>query len=199
MAGHGEQAAPEPVRRRDGKGRFAPTRVRIGVLGDTHGRLDPLVLELFAGVDHIIHAGDVMDAGILDALAGIAPLTAVAGNLDHGALAGLPKKAAGEAGCVRFVVSHKPKRLLKRLASGKLVVGEDGSQPDLVVWGRLHTPTAEWVEGTLLLNPGTASSPDEEDDGPTVAIVEKTPTGLAVQFLPLERQPPFDSRSRTAR
>jgi uncharacterized protein len=184
----------KPARRRDGKGRFAPPRVRIGVLSDTHGRLDPLILDLFAGVDHIIHAGDVLDATILDDLAGIAPLTAVSGNLDHGALAKLPREVTGEVGGVSFVVSHKPKRLLKRLAAGKFV-DDGGDGPALVVWGHLHTPTAEWVEGTLLLNPGTASSPDEEDDGPTVAVVEKTPTGLAVQFLPLERQPPFDSRT----
>jgi uncharacterized protein len=195
MADRGKEGRPKPDRRRDGRGRFAPARVRIGVLSDTHGRLDPLVPELFAGVDHIIHAGDVMDAEILDTLAGVAPLTAVSGNLDHGALAKLPKEVTGDIGGVRFVVSHKPKRLLKRLSMGKFADADDGSQPDLVVWGHLHTPTAEWVEGTLLLNPGTASSPDEEDDGPTVAIVEKTPTGLAVQFLPLARQAPFDSRA----
>jgi predicted phosphodiesterase len=45
-----------------------------------------------------------------------------------------------------------------------------------------------WVDGVLHLNPGTASSPEEEDDGPTVAIVEKTPTGLSVRFLPLARR-----------
>lgn len=195
MAEGGGGASSRPGRRRAADGRFAPARVRIGVLSDTHGRLDPVVLELFAGVDHIIHAGDVLHAEILEKLAELAPVTAVAGNLDHGALAKLPKEMTGEVGGVRFVVSHKPKRLLKRLAAGKVTVGEEGAPPDLVVWGHLHTPTAEWVEGTLLLNPGTASSPDEEDDGPTVAIVEKMSTGLAVQFLPLERQPPFDSRA----
>ena len=41
---------------------------RIGVISDTHGYLDPQVLEEFAGVDHIIHAGDIMDATTLDAL-----------------------------------------------------------------------------------------------------------------------------------
>ena len=34
---------------------------RIGVISDNHGYLDPAVLEIFAGVTHIIHAGDVMD------------------------------------------------------------------------------------------------------------------------------------------
>jgi putative phosphoesterase len=135
-----------------------------------------------------------MDDGILAALVEIAPVTAVVGNLDRGALAKLPREATGEVAGVRFVVSHKPKRLLKRLAAGKITVGDAGAPPDLVVWGHLHTPTAAWIEGVLHLNPGTASSPDEEDDGPTVAIVETTPRGLAVRFIPLVQQPPFDSR-----
>ncbi len=159
--------------------------VRIGVLSDTHGYLDPEILGLFAGVDHIIHAGDVMDPKILAALARVAPLTAVHGNLDTGKLAKLPREAAGEIGGVRYVVGHKPRQLLKRLATGKFAV--DGRQPDLVVWGHLHTPTAQWVDGSLHLNPGTATAPDDEDDAPTVAIVERTPSGLSVRFLPLTR------------
>jgi hypothetical protein len=183
------------ARRRTARGRFAPATVRIGVLSDTHGYLDPVVLELFARVDHIIHAGDIMDDAILEALTELAPVTAVAGNLDRGALAELPREATGDVGGVRFVVSHKPKRLLKRLAAGKIAVGEDGARPDLVVWGHLHTPTAAWIEGVLHLNPGTASSPDEEDDGPTVAIVETTRAGLAVRFAPLVQHTPLDSRA----
>lgn len=168
---------------------------RIGVLSDTHGYLDPEVLEIFAGVDHIIHAGDVMDAGILTALGRIAPVTAVSGNLDHGRWADeLPHEATGEVGGVRFVVAHKPKRLLKRLAAGKFTKDGSGAGPDLVVWGHLHTPTAAWVEGALHLNPGTAGAPDEEDDGPTVAVVDVTPAGLGVRFVPLLRRPAGDTR-----
>jgi putative phosphoesterase len=163
---------------------------RIGVISDTHGYLDPAVSQLFEGVDHIIHAGDVMDREILTALRRVAPLTAVSGNLDTGELAtDLPREATGEIGEVRFVVAHKPRRLLKRLAAGKISVGDRDAEPNLVIWGHLHTATASWIDGVLHLNPGTASSPDEEDDGPTVAIVETKPNGLAVQFIPLERRP----------
>jgi len=164
-------------------------QVRIGVISDNHGYLDPEVLKIFAGVDHIIHAGDVMDPEILTALRTIAPVTAVSGNLDSGELAEqLPREAGGEIGSVRFVVAHKPRRLLKRLAAGKIAVGSEGSRPDLVVWGHLHVASAAWIDGVLHLSPGTASSPDEEDDGPTVAIVEVTPAGLGVCFIPLKRR-----------
>jgi len=180
-----------PASRRRVPARPAPP-VRIGVISDNHGSLDPEILVIFAGVTHIIHAGDIMDPEILKALERVAPVTAVAGNLDSGDLARLPRSATGEVGGIRFVVEHKPKRLLKRLGTGKITVG--GERPDLVVWGHLHTPTAAWIDGVLHLNPGTASSPDEEDDGPTVAIVEKAPGGLAVRFVPLERQAPQEER-----
>ena len=161
------------------------TSVRIGVLSDNHGYLDPAILKQFAGVTHIIHAGDIMDPEILHALETVAPVTAVAGNLDEGELAErLPREASGEVAGVRFLVGHKPKRLLNRLSTGKI----EDERPDLVVWGHTHVPSAAWVDGALFLNPGTASSPDEEDDGPTVAIVEVEQEGLAVRFIPLARR-----------
>jgi len=159
-----------------------PSPVRIGVLSDTHGYLDPQVLEVFAGVRHIIHAGDVMDPAILSELETVAPVTAVAGNLDRPDVVGdLPRQVAGEVDGIRFVVGHKPKRLQKRIARGKLSLDD----LDLVVAGHEHVPSAVWVDGVLHLNPGTASSPEEEDDGATVAVVEKLPAGLSVRFVPL--------------
>jgi uncharacterized protein len=166
---------------------------RIGVLSDTHAHLDPAILDLFAGVTHIIHAGDILDAGTIAALEAVAPLTAVSGNLDTGELgATLTREASGEVAGVSFVVGHKRKRLMKRLATGKLA-GRDGAPPDLVVFGHEHIPSAAWVDGTLFLNPGTASSPEEEDDDPTVAIVEVEAAGLSARFIPLERRQPADT------
>jgi len=46
----------------------------------------------------------------------------------------------------------------------------------------------EWVDGVLFLNPGSASAPHEEDDDPTIAIVESSPAGLGVRFVPLARR-----------
>ena len=167
----------------------SPAAVSIGVISDNHGYLDPAVLEHFAGVVHIIHAGDIIDPEILTALETVAPVTAVAGNMDSGGpLAGLPREVAGEVAGVRFALGHKRKRLLKRLAEGKVEGNPEGATPDLVVYGHDHIPAAAWVEGTLFLNPGSASAPHEEDDWPTVAIVSLKPAGLAVCFIPLERR-----------
>jgi putative phosphoesterase len=164
--------------------------LRIGVLADTHGYLNPAIEELFAGVSHIIHAGDIMDPAILATLAGIAPLTAVAGNLDTGELAAsLPREVLVEAAGITFAVGHKRKRLLKRLSSGKFLSEVSKSSLRLVVFGHEHVPSASWVEGVLYLNPGTASAPEEEDDAATVAIVSLAPAGLSVTFVPLPRAP----------
>jgi putative phosphoesterase len=162
---------------------------RIGVIGDTHGYLDPVVLDLFAQVDHVIHCGDIGDPEILAELAKIGPLTAVAGNLDQEAWADvLPSEVSARVAGIRFVVGHKRKRLMKRFTAGKLSDGEPRTPPDLVVFGHEHQPAVFWVDATLFLNPGSATSPYEEDEVPTVAIVEIGASGLSVQFVPLRRR-----------
>ncbi len=167
------------------------------MISDNHGYLDPAVLEIFAGVVHIIHAGDIVDPAILAALETVAPVTAVGGNMDAGDLAArLPRAVGGEAAGVRFVVGHKRKRLLRDLAAGQIEGVAGDALPDLVVYGHDHVPAAAWVDGTLYLNPGSASAPHEEDDGPTVAIVEVRPAGLAVTFVPLERRDVHEGKER---
>jgi len=162
---------------------------RIGVIGDTHGYLDPAVLDLFAQVDHVIHCGDIGDPEILAELAKIGPLTAVAGNLDQGEWADpLPSEVSARVSGIRFVVGHKRKRLMKRFTAGKLSDGEPKTPPELVVFGHEHQPSVFWVDTTLFLNPGSAASPYEEDEVPTVAIVETGPSGLSARFVPLRRR-----------
>jgi len=195
----GDIAAAESARPK-GAAKPPPAGPRIGVISDNHGHLDPAVLEIFAGVTHIIHAGDIMDPEILDALRTVAPVTAVAGNMDSsGSTAELPREVAAEVAGVRFVVGHKRKRLLKRISAHRIEGGSEGQAPDLVIYGHDHVAAAAWVDGTLFLNPGTASSPDDEDDGPTVAIVEVRPTGLAVLFVPLERRDVEEAAERPGR
>jgi putative phosphoesterase len=58
--------------------------MRIGVISDTHGLLRPEALKALQGAEHILHAGDVGDPAILDALRAVAPVTAIRGNIDEG-------------------------------------------------------------------------------------------------------------------
>ena len=57
---------------------------RIGVISDTHSMVRPEALIALAGVDHIIHAGDIGSPSVIDELRRIAPVTAIRGNVDTG-------------------------------------------------------------------------------------------------------------------
>lgn len=120
----------------------------IGVISDTHGMLRPEALEALRGSDAIIHAGDVGDPAILDHLAEIAPVTAVRGNVDHGAWARkLPETNVLEIGGVSIYVLHILDRLdLKPEAAGFSVV----------IYGHSHVPKSEMKNGVLYFNPGSA-------------------------------------------
>jgi len=120
----------------------------IGVLSDTHGLLRPETLQTLAGVSHILHAGDVGDAAILDALALIAPVTAIRGNIDRvGPCAALPATELIELGGTSFYLVHDVHDLdLDPVAAGIAVV----------VSGHSHKPRIEWRRGVMYLNPGSA-------------------------------------------
>ena len=122
--------------------------MRIGVLSDTHGLLRPEALTALAGVDALIHAGDVGAPEILDALRARAPLTVVRGNNDRGAwAAALPERAELDAGGARILVVHDAKTLdLDPRAAGYAAV----------VAGHSHQPRNQCVDGLLWFNPGAA-------------------------------------------
>ncbi len=56
--------------------------MKIGVISDTHGWLDPKIPATFAGVAHILHAGDIGSDAVTADLGKVAPVTAVLGNTD---------------------------------------------------------------------------------------------------------------------
>jgi len=56
--------------------------MRLGIISDTHNLLRPEVFDVFQGVDHILHAGDIGDLAILTELESLAPVSAVWGNTD---------------------------------------------------------------------------------------------------------------------
>lgn len=123
--------------------------LRVAILADSHGLLRPRVLEIAAGCDCILHAGDVgdregADRGILAALGEIAPVTAVRGDKDRGELAELPAVAAGELGGLTYRMTHRRQDV--EPAWPRSV--------DLIVFGHSHRPELAWQSGALLLNPG---------------------------------------------
>lgn len=128
--------------------------MKIGVISDTHNFLDPKIAEQFAGVGHILHAGDVGNATIISELETIAPVTAVYGNTDMG----LPLKETEtlELAGKRFLIHHivNPHALTDRLREGIARV-----RPDVVVFGHTHRMFCETIEGVFYFNPGAAGKP----------------------------------------
>ncbi|CAN7189035.1 metallophosphoesterase family protein [Variovorax sp. LjRoot290] len=121
---------------------------RIGLISDTHGLLRPEALAFLRGCEHIVHGGDIGDASILEALAAIAPLTAVRGNNDRGAWAeAVPDTALVEFGGLRLYAIHDLAQLdIDPAAAGVRVV----------VSGHSHRPRTEERDGVLYVNPGSA-------------------------------------------
>jgi uncharacterized protein len=148
----------------------------IGVLSDTHGLLRPEALAALAGVDHILHAGDVGDARILDKLRAIAPLTAIRGNIDvSGVCATLPATDAVELGGRLFYLVHS----LHDLDIVPAVAGVAA-----VISGHSHRPGMQERDGILYLNPGSAG-PRRFDLPITLAKISLTEAGMSASIVPL--------------
>ena len=148
--------------------------MRIGVISDTHGLLRPRVFDLFEGVDHILHAGDICDDSTLDALAAVAPVTAVAGNNDGFRCAGAGAEARVTLGGLRIYMTHmigRPGRPSPPVA-GVLA----GDPVDLVVFGHSHLPHDERIDGVWFFNPGSAG-PRRFDYPVTVGFLEADRAG----------------------
>jgi putative phosphoesterase len=122
--------------------------MRIGVISDTHGLLRSEAVNALTGVDHILHAGDVGDDQILDALAEIAPLTAISGNIDSlGRCGVLPPTEWVELSGVTFYMLHDLQ---------KLDIDPVAAEVDVIVSGHSHQPALDWRKGVLYFNPGSA-------------------------------------------
>ncbi|MGD0212173.1 MAG: metallophosphoesterase family protein [Terriglobales bacterium] len=123
-------------------------RITLGVISDTHGLLRPEAVEALRESDRILHAGDVGAPEILDALARIAPVTAIRGNVDTAPWARvLPETEVVEADSLLLYMLHNLGQLdLKPEAAGLRVV----------VFGHSHQPKIEEKNGVLYFNPGSA-------------------------------------------
>ena len=120
----------------------------VGIISDTHGHLRPEVAEAFAGVDLIIHAGDIGNHEVLEALRAIAPVHAVRGNMDGGWAHDLPATEVVDIGGVLIYVLHDAYLLdLDPAAAGFVAV----------INGHTHKAAIEKRQGVLFLNPGSAS------------------------------------------
>jgi putative phosphoesterase len=126
--------------------------VKLGVISDTHGLFDASIASIFAGVDAIIHAGDIGKIEIISRLEEIAPVVAVEGNNDW--FGAFPTERVEEFAGQRVMIRHifgelhqledKDRQLVERL------------QPRVVIFGHSHRPYREMLGETMLFNPGSA-------------------------------------------
>ena len=154
---------------RSGKRSIPPTgKLVVGLIADTHGLIRPEVAPALAGVDLIIHAGDVGGRAVLDALSKIAPVEAVYGNVDDPRDPALARERVLTLGGVTVHVSHGHE--LERLTPERLLMRYSG---DVLIFG--HTHRALIVRDVdlastarLVVNPG-AAGPRRFDLAPSVA------------------------------
>ena len=131
-------------------------KTTIGLVSDTHGWLDPELVDVFGDydVDMIIHAGDIGDELVLEQLEDIAPVHAVKGNIDGGDLRFLPEEENVEVHGRRIAILHiagSPRRPRKQA-----VALLEREHPDAIIVGHSHIPVVGKVKGALWINPGAA-------------------------------------------
>ncbi len=151
----------------------------IGLISDTHGLVRPDVHQALAGVELILHAGDVGGDAILDELALIAPVHAVFGNTDPAGHPRLAESIVREIGGVTIRVTHghelgspTPARLL-------------AAYPEAVlVYGHTHKQLVTRADGRLVVNPG-AAGPRRFDLTPSVARLTVRDGGAEVELVAL--------------
>jgi hypothetical protein len=152
----------------------------IGLISDTHGLVRADVHTALAGVELILHAGDVGGDEVLDELALIAPVLAVYGNTDAPGDPRLAESIERTIGGVRIHVSHghevgspTPKKLLERYAA------------DVIVYGHTHQQLVSHADGRLVVNPG-AAGPRRFRLEPSVARLTIAHRVAEVELVPLE-------------
>ncbi len=121
--------------------------MKIGVVSDTHGLLRPEVLPRLAGVESILHLGDVGDAGVLDGLREIAPVTAIRGNVDtSGSCSRLPETEVLLIEGSYIYLLHDLDTLRLDPAAARFAA---------VLFGHTHKASISRRKGVLYFNPGS--------------------------------------------
>ena len=153
--------------------------MKIGVISDTHNFFDPKIPQLFEGVDHILHAGDVGAAFITFQLEQIAPVTAVLGNTDS--FLSLKETELAEFGERKFLVHHivNPHALADPI---KTRIARE--KPDVVVFGHTHKRFDEVVRGVRYFNPGYAGKSRLGMER-SLAILHCNESEIRSEFVPL--------------
>ncbi|WP_448520478.1 metallophosphoesterase family protein [Rhodoflexus sp.] len=131
--------------------------IRIGLISDTHGYLDPRVSDFFMGCDEIWHAGDIGSLEVAAQLAAIKPLRAVYGNIDNREICQTyPEHQLFECGNLKIWMTHIGGYPPRYTAAIKKQL--DSIRPDIFICGHSHILKIipDTTRNLLHLNPGAA-------------------------------------------
>jgi len=152
-------------------------KYKIGVISDTHGKLNPKISKLFKGVDHIIHAGDICGSDVLESLEKLAPVTAVKGNMDFGELSlKLSATESVKLGKAFIYILHIPHML-------DIEPNKKGF--NVIITGHTHMPFIEFKHNVLYLNPGSATFP-KAHNSPTIAFLHVDEAEINAEIIKLK-------------
>jgi putative phosphoesterase len=149
----------------------------VGLISDTHGLLRPGVHGALAGVELILHSGDVGGSDILDELRLIAPVKAVFGNTDPMDHPELAEELIIAIHGIRVHVSHGHE--VGSPTPAKLAARYDA---DVVVFGHTHRPLVSRLGKQLFVNPGSAG-PQRFSLTPSVARLTITRGSAEVEIV----------------
>ena len=152
--------------------------MKIGLISDTHGFLDPRLTRIFRGVDHILHAGDIGPDRLLVQLESIAPVTAVLGNNDSSNWINLTETPT--LGSHKFLIHHI---VSPRALTSELDATIKRASPHVVVFGHTHRRFNDTINGVLFINPGY-SGQSKQGTERSVAILHLE-TKPRVEFISL--------------
>jgi putative phosphoesterase len=179
--------------------------VRLGVVTDSHipdrmRRVPPRVLERLAGVDAILHAGDVTTRRVLDALGAVAPVHAVSGNRDfllrlpgrrvlvyEGVRIGLTHGHGGLWGYLRekalyYTVGFYHERFIRQVRAQM-------SGVDAIVFGHSHRPVNRLVDGVLMFNAGSLGPDYRVPYGPAIGFLTIDGASVSGEIVPVYTLP----------
>lgn len=153
--------------------------IKVGVISDTHGHLDRQVIDIFQGVDHIFHAGDIGYPSLILELEDIAPVTAVVGNMDE--LGDFREMEMVELDGRKFLLRHQVDPLSPADPLKRLLIKEN---PDVVIFGHTHKQFCETRDQVLFFNPGYAGKA-RLGQTRSVAVLHCDATGITAEYRPL--------------
>ncbi len=158
------------------------TRLRIGLISDTHGRFRNGLIPFLNGCDEVLHAGDVTSDDLLREMSAFAAVRAVRGNNDF--MMDTPEVLIRRHGRLTIAVVHNLGTPAHPTAAIAATIRE--SSPDLIVHGHTHVPSAETFGGRVYVNPGSAGGLGRSVSACSAAQIEVQDSGWTVRFFEID-------------